>query len=212
MLTPTKNMKLHQSPLFVLGALLLLAQPLQAAMFAPDSASVLQGSAFSVPVRVSSFTDITTFQFTLSWTSGVLQYSSVSDFGLPDMSSGNFGFRTSAPGVLTVSWDDSTLAGVSRTDGSIAFSINFVATGTSGLHTTLDFGDNPTSREVTANIGGEPVEVNFDSAPGTFVVTPVPEPINLALGLFAGVLIGATVIRQISTKGSRLRLLQSCLR
>lgn len=108
-------------------ALISLVTNSQAALIAVGSDVVGQGTSFTIPVTVSGFSDITTLQFSLAWDPNVIEYSSVGSFGLPNMSAGSFGYRITAPGRLSFSWDDSTLAGVMEPDGSTIFSITFVA-------------------------------------------------------------------------------------
>jgi hypothetical protein len=93
-----------------------------------------QNSTFDLPIDVSGFTTVSSFQFTLQWDPGVLSFSSESGFAnIGGFSSGNFGISSVSSGKLTVSWDDPNFAtdggGVSLSDGSPLFLINFAAVG-----------------------------------------------------------------------------------
>jgi hypothetical protein len=136
-----------------------------------------QNTSLGAPVDVSGFTTVSSFQFTFQWDPGVLTFMSEADFAnIGGFNSGNFGVSSVSSGKLTVSWDDPNFAtdggGVSLSDGSPLFTVNFAAVGNTGLHSSLDFVDVPTGREVTV-LGNL---ATFLSVSGGVDVTPVPEP------------------------------------
>ena len=135
-----------------------------------------QNSVAIVPVTVSGFDNVTSFQFTLVWDPGVITFQSLgSTFGVPGLSSANFG--NPAADRLTVSWD--TFPGVSVANGSTLFSVNYTAVGSIGSQTAISFGTSPVAPEVTQNA----LLSQFVGIPGSLEV--VPEPVNVALSLFA---------------------------
>jgi hypothetical protein len=156
-------------------------------MFIADAVTVPQGGAAVIPITVSKFTDVTSFQFSLTWDDGAIQYASVNNFGLNGLSSGSF---TSSPGALTVSWEEPEATGTSLGDGSTLFAISFNATGLSALESPLAFGDIPLPRDVMVNFES----VLFETSDG--FVTIIPEPVNVALGAFLSILSGGAALRR----------------
>lgn len=174
------------------AACLLGVQTLQAAVvFTAGDETVLPGGSVGVPVSVTGFTDVTTFQFSLHWDEDVLQYSSVGSHGLPSLSGGNFGTGDVALGTLTVSWNyDPT--GV--LDDSIIFAVNFTALGAAGTQSAITFDGTPTPWEVTVNYG----IADYGSVNGN--VTVVPEPVNFALAVFGLLLAGRAAARWVARR------------
>jgi hypothetical protein len=165
-------------------------------IFDAGDATAPQGYPVIVPITVSGFSGVTTFQFTLSWDFGVLGYSSVGNFGLAGLDGGNFGYSAANPNWLTVSWDDPAGLGVSASDGTVVFAVTFTAIGNVGQYSAVDFTDDPTLREVTVSF--QPV--GFGQVPGRVDITAVPEPVNLALGCFGCLLVATATVRWLRIK------------
>lgn len=157
-------------------------------IFSAGSAVGAPGGPVTVPIQVSGFTDVTSVQFTLQWDAGVLQYSSVGNFGLTGVDAGIFGYKPGTPDRLTFSWDDPDGTGKTASSGTTIFSVNFI--GVAEGSSLVSFTDAPTAREV--NVLWNPV--TFDGGAGTVEV--VPEPVNLALGVFGAVLLVSAVFRR----------------
>ena len=49
------------------------------------------GATLTVPVTVSSFTNLTAFQYSMEWDETVLEFVSVSNFNLTDLDNNDFG-------------------------------------------------------------------------------------------------------------------------
>src|SRR5215813_2898553 len=99
-------------------ALILLSTiaPLRAATVTFTAADEIaqQNSTFGLPIDVSGFSTVSSFQFTLTWDPGVLSFDSEGRFAnIGGFNSGNFGIGSVSSGSLTVSWDDPNFA----TDG-----------------------------------------------------------------------------------------------
>ncbi|HNM26154.1 MAG TPA: cohesin domain-containing protein, partial [Saprospiraceae bacterium] len=111
---------------------------------------------FLVPLRVLNFTDVGSFQFTLSWNSQNLDYIATGPLQT-EFTSGpvNFGFDTSAvfvnSGKLTFNW--TRFGGATVPDSTIIFQIAFVRIG--GPYTTVGFSNDPVIVEVTDPDGNE---------------------------------------------------------
>ena len=141
-----------------------------------------QNAALGLPIDVSGFTTVSSFQFTLQWDPTVLSFQSESGFAnIGGFNSGNFGISSVSSGTLTVSWDDPNFAtdggGVSLSDGSTLFLINFMTIGNVGAHSNVSFTDNPTGREVTVNAN----PATFNAVDGGVDIVSVPEPSVAAL-------------------------------
>lgn len=106
------------------------------------------GDAVTVSIDVTDYNKILSTQFTLNWDPSVIQYKSVSNFGLNVREQDNFGRNNVATGELTFFWYDPTLSGVSVADDKPLFDISFDVVGATGSCTTIAFTDSPTVREV----------------------------------------------------------------
>ncbi len=110
---------------------------------------VAPGDILTVPIRVGGFADVTSVQFTLAWDPTVLQFLSLTSFGLPGLGAGNF--NAQLEGRLACSWDDPGGTGVTTNDGVSLFSVQFKAWDTNGAWSPLAFENVPTPCEVTVN-------------------------------------------------------------
>ena len=137
------------SPLYLFG---------QTLFYAPD-VIVDPATNISVPIKIDSFENITTVQFTFEWDSTILVPKSVGDFGL-NLKDTNFNILRDS-GLLTFSWFDNAAAGVSLEDSSTIFSINFEVKDQPGRTTSLDFTDRITIKEVA--------DTSFIAIEATFV-------------------------------------------
>lgn len=106
------------------------------------------GSQVTVPVKVKDFINIVSMQGTIDFNPSVISYTSVQDFGLPGMNSGNFGTTQVSAGKLTFSWFDSGLNPNTLSDSAVVFSITFTVTGSAGQTSTLLFSGTPTAIEI----------------------------------------------------------------
>jgi len=177
----------------------LLAPTMRAAVitFIAGDETVGLSSPVAVPITVNGFTDVTTVQFTLEWDSAVIQYLSVGNFVLPGMTASSFGTGEAAAGTLTVSWDDPDILGETLSSGAKIFDINYISAGSAGL-TDVSFTGSVVPLEVTTRVGDDFIVQDFVGSPGS--VNVVPEPINIALGVFAGLFVGATTLRWVFKK------------
>jgi len=110
---------------------------------------------------------------------------------------GNLVLGTSqvASGRLGLLWDDGTGNGLTLSDGTILFALDFTVVGNAGAQTPITFGDVPTPRQVIQNVGGTLTDVTPSSIfnAGSVEVTAVPEPSNAAFGVLALCAIGSRV-------------------
>jgi hypothetical protein len=128
------------------------------------------GSQFShvfVPVRVTGFTNISSFQFSLHWNPAIASFVNAEAFGLPGLGAANFGASLTNTGTLTVSWDDPDGLSKSLADGSTVFGIRFRAIGAPGTVTALPIDGNPTPIEA---VNGQLALVSVETVPGQLSV------------------------------------------
>ncbi len=114
-----------------------------------------QTDTFWVPVRVSNFTNVGSFQFTLSWNATNLDYQSVAKGSVPNPFFGNGAnpsFDTISfinAGKLTFAWN--RVGGITVADGTVVFYVVFRRLG--GPYTPVQFVTTPVGIEVTDPLG-----------------------------------------------------------
>ena len=150
------------------------------------------GSQVCVPVSVSNFSRIESFQGTINWDADVLDYVGVQSFGLPGFSVSNFGTFDTTNGNLTYIWIDNTgTTPASLPDESVLFDVCFDVVGNVGDVSPVSFTDFPTPIEVSSDFQNVPFISDHGSVTVTEnlcsndVVKPTPYCINLSTALTA---------------------------
>lgn len=159
--------------------------------FTPAQVQVDEGDQVCLDLIVEDFTDILSVQFTVTFDPGVLQFQGPPT-NLNSMVTGldvaDFGIATANLGYITFIWSNgqpcqSATSGVTLPDGSLLFSLCFLATGDYGFHTPVSFASAPIdriTRRLSANcidigeftedgfisIGTSPLKINIGSADG----------------------------------------------
>lgn len=110
-------------------------------------------SQVCVPVRVDTFDNILSMQFSLHWDPAVLQFLQVGALSLPSLGRSNFGTHSVREGTLTFSWYDPQLRGFSRSGRVHCFDLCFRASGQPGSSSALTIDGQPTVIEI-ADAGG----------------------------------------------------------
>ena len=150
--------------------------------FTVGSASGLPGTNVLVPVRVSQFTNINTFQFSFHWDTNVVTFVDVEQFGLPGFSSGgNFGLNSTNAGRLNVSWDNTDpMNPVTVPDTAAIFYVRFNCSGAPSNTSSLTINGTPLSFIVT---DGADMEVPSISVAGqVYVGQPNRAPVLSNIG------------------------------
>jgi len=145
--------------------------------FSLGSPTVAPGGDVKVAVSVSGFTEISTLQFTLAWDPTVLEYVRADDFALNGLAAGNFGDARVSQGRLACSWDEPNGAVATLPEGSVLFTLTLKAIGADGANSAVSFTDDPTVREVTANLN----VATFATQNGTVRISSAPEVTNVRL-------------------------------
>ncbi len=120
-----------------------------------DSIEGPQGGLDTLYIRANGFVDLISAQGTLSWDTVVARFDGLL-YGLPNMSLANFGQTAVSQGILTFSWNDPILTGVTIADSAAIFGVKMQYTGAAGAACLLDFVQNPTPWEF--------VDLSFNTA------------------------------------------------
>ena len=114
-----------------------------------SSTSAKELSEVCVSVTASQFELIVSMQYTMTWNPSVLQFTRVENFGLPGMTANNFGDRAASKGLLSYSWFDSNVAGITLNDGKKLYDLCFTVIGASGSTSNITFEDKPVVIEIS---------------------------------------------------------------
>ena len=110
---------------------------------------------FTVPVTVSDFEMITSFQFTIGWDNSLMNFDTISYISPVFSSSLLFNNMSSDDGVLTISWYDQNVEGVTVDDLMEIFHIKFTAVTDNQTNIAVTFENEPTMKEVSAFVGND---------------------------------------------------------
>lgn len=128
--------------------------------FTAEDATGDAGQQICVPITVTNFTDLVAFTFSIDFDPVALQFESIQNINLPNMTAPpaitNFGVpgpNSNVPaGKIAVLWDDNTFLGITRMDGEAIFEVCFTAVENSGIgSTTISFSETPTAFDVLDN-------------------------------------------------------------
>jgi hypothetical protein len=130
-------------------ALLINMQSFGVVTFIMNNYLAQEGTDITIPVKVTGFNNVMSIQGTVQFDQTKLTYSSVQDYTLlTGMVPSGFGTTQVNLGILTFSWMDPGLAGLTLPDSSTIFSITFHVIGTAGQVCPLTFVNAPTPFEV----------------------------------------------------------------
>lgn len=143
------------------------------------TATANPGEQVCVDVDVQQFEDVENLQFSIVWETSVLDYTGVTDFGLPGLTAANFDATFINFGALCVSWTPPGGVGETLPDGSTIFSLCFNAIGDPFQCSDIAFTEFPCLIDVVTgesngtNVGIEPVDGEVCMLnPFNFSVTP----------------------------------------
>jgi len=124
------------------------------------SNSICKDANVVVDITVADFTSLTSVQFTVGWNPEVMQLAEIINSNEDIKDNIQFGTFTVESNVLTVSWFDPAVAGLTLNDDDVLFSLSFNAVGANSMTTMLSFLNAPTSLEVSASDNGNISLVN----------------------------------------------------
>ncbi|MEP7268921.1 MAG: gliding motility-associated C-terminal domain-containing protein [Saprospiraceae bacterium] len=152
------------------------------AKFTASTVNGKTGDIVKVNITVDKFTELSVFQWTMRWDTSVLQFQSIQDFDLPDLTAQSFNLLKTNQGYFTTAWFYQLSA--TKTNGSTIFTITFKLKGADGKASNITFSDNPLKREFAdknsqtcTNVTTVDGRVNI----GT-VINPPPTGASLKLG------------------------------
>ncbi len=116
------------------------------------SVSGCVGSDVSIPFLANGFNGIGSFQTSITWDPSVVTYIGFATNALPGLGPDNV-FGDPAHGLVSIVWEDATLAGSSVADGSVLFALIFHISGAPGSLTPVVITNHPTPLEVTDAVG-----------------------------------------------------------
>lgn len=131
---------------FSLGALLGVLGPggarAQGVTFAVGDYTTQPGATVTAAVTVTNFDSVLAAQFTLQWDPTVLDYQGLGNFNSAlGVAAEDFGAPGGSPvltnGVLTFSWFDENLSGVTVPDGTVIFTVSLTVIGSAGSASVL---------------------------------------------------------------------------
>lgn len=132
--------------LWLVGIPKSLAQP--SVHFVAPNMSVEPETFFLAPIKVAGFRRIVGVQYSMNWNPEVLRYDGIINPALNAGVPENFGLSGVESGVLTFSWYDQTLAGMTLPDSANLYLVRFQAIGSVNSSSTFTFGNMPTMKEV----------------------------------------------------------------
>ena len=112
------------------------------------------GETVTVSLIANNFTDIVSMQYGIKWDPAVIQYNSVDNFDLTDLSAGNFN-ASGDPGFLSFSWFDNTTQGISVPDGTTLYTMSFTVLGDANSGSTITFASRQGLAIEVASTAGE---------------------------------------------------------
>lgn len=119
-------------------------------VFTLKGGDVCEDSTVDVPITVGDFTDMISFQFSIGWNPAVIQIEEIININAAVSENILFGNFNSESEVITVSWFDNAIAGVTIPDDEVLFTITYNVVGDNSVLTSLEFQDEPTMREVSS--------------------------------------------------------------
>jgi hypothetical protein len=109
-----------------------------------------KNSETCVAVTARNFNGIVSMQYSMKWDKNVLKFKRVQGFNLPGLSANNFGVQlVEKEGILTYSWFDANVRGISRPDGANLYEVCFDVVGEAGSKSSIQFTDVPTVKEIS---------------------------------------------------------------
>ena len=115
------------------------------------SVRVAGGGTIEVPLKVSGFDKVTSFQFTLGWNPRLLRFQGLRHGGLTGLESSNFNLSNTSKGRLVCSWDDVSGLGQTLGDGSVLLRLQFSVVDTHSAVSPVRFLSAPAGPEITVD-------------------------------------------------------------
>ena len=111
--------------------------------------TVAKEETFCLPVNASDFNKIVSIQYSVNWDPNILSFQGIKDFNLTALSIDNFGRNRTENGILTTSWFDPQVKGISIPNNTSIYSVCFKAVGDSGTKSQVLITSEPTVIEIS---------------------------------------------------------------
>ncbi len=120
------------------------------------------GENVCVQFTANGINNLGTAQFGLSFDPAVLSFTNFQNFGLPGLSTGNFGTTNAENGELTFLWFDQNGTGVTLPDGTVLFEVCFDIVGGAGQMSVINYTPIPSGPIEIADINGNILDVQLN--------------------------------------------------
>ena len=110
---------------------------------------VAKNEEVCIAVSAKGFEKIMTMQYSMNWDADILKFKELKNFGLEGMDTRNFGQHLIDKGILTFSWYDQKLIGVTKKDDTVLYEMCFDPIGSPGSETRVEFTSKPTVVEIS---------------------------------------------------------------
>jgi VCBS repeat-containing protein len=111
--------------------------------FAVGATNGVTNSQVVVPIRVSNFANISSFQFSFHWDTNVASFVGVEQFGLAGMTNSDFGVFPN--GTVTVAWVEPSASAANLPDGSTVFGVKLQLAGRPAIACPVTIDSVPTA-------------------------------------------------------------------
>ena len=134
-----------------------------------ETDSAATGEQLCLDVLACNFTDIVSMQYTTEFNPDLLQFDSMTNFNLPNLDSGSFGYTNTGNGFVTFSWDSQGTP-VTVADETVIYTMCFTAIGAGGTQDTVQLNGALVSVEITdANSMG--ADIGMETEDGIAKIT-----------------------------------------
>jgi hypothetical protein len=128
----------------------------------------VKDTELSMPIKVNSFTEILSAQFSLTWDPSVVTFVGTEQYGLQGIDNSSFGVTQVDKGKLVFSWSDPTLQPKSLSNASTLFAVKFKLTGSPGSSSGILISDEVISIEI---IDSDYREKDFKTISGVITIS-----------------------------------------
>jgi len=120
---------------------------------AASNKTAQHGKTVCVDVTASDFQEIMSMQYSMKWDPKILKFKEVKGFQLPGLGSNSFGRNHAEKGLLTFSWYDFNVRGITIPDGTSLYQVCFEVVGEAGSKAYFRFTGYPTQIEISNKAG-----------------------------------------------------------
>ena len=162
--------------ILLLSCLKLAVHSQRLSLIAPSMNSSCNAT-IDIPVKVKSFQNLLSLQFSLSWDTATLKFNGVVNYGPSALAlnSNNVGFNNTVTGQLSFTWSDVNQQAQTLSDSTVLLMLRFNVNGSNGSIGAISFSNNPVIIEaIDAGLNAVPVSVvNGSVAISCSVINPL---------------------------------------